>query len=210
VRSRGVNWIGDPGPFRYDRSAMRNAVKSRAMHSALSIVGARNSIAGGVFTLSSTDGRDSSCVRDLGYSMVTLTRCVTYFRNQDYFLVQDRVIDRRKARSRPLKVVQRWKVPPKIAVKTSQSGSGARGFTLTSGDASMSLFADEKANFSFQRARPSGTAGWFTVQYASMEAGSMLSRSVVINGDEDLTMTTALVPSNGNRGLLPLDTLLRP
>jgi hypothetical protein len=38
VMSRGIRWIGDPGPWRYDRSDLRRAVVARRAHSAVVVI----------------------------------------------------------------------------------------------------------------------------------------------------------------------------
>lgn len=37
VNAKGVEWIGDPGPWRYDRSPLRSAIVQRAAHSAVTV-----------------------------------------------------------------------------------------------------------------------------------------------------------------------------
>jgi hypothetical protein len=38
IMAKGVRWIGDPGPWRYDASALRRAVVAREAHSAISVI----------------------------------------------------------------------------------------------------------------------------------------------------------------------------
>jgi hypothetical protein len=38
LMAKGVRWIGDPGPWRYDRSVLRGAIVRRQAHSALSVI----------------------------------------------------------------------------------------------------------------------------------------------------------------------------
>ena len=53
--SRGVEWIGDPGPYRYENgSSLRWFMKSRAAHSSFTVSNVRRATSNGVRKLTST------------------------------------------------------------------------------------------------------------------------------------------------------------
>jgi hypothetical protein len=111
--SDGVSWIGDPGPYRYDTSALRRFITTRAAHSALIATAALKSTARGVLLpVSPSRAADKTCVRDTAYEAagIGLTRCVYYLRTIDVLVVQDAVT----ATDEDAEVNQQWVLPPGV------------------------------------------------------------------------------------------------
>lgn len=70
--SRGVPWISDPGPYRYNSSSLRSFVKTRAAHSTFTVSNTKyNRWKGVVKTKSRSDsasgGNDFSCLVDTSW-----------------------------------------------------------------------------------------------------------------------------------------------
>ena len=125
--SRGVEWIGDPGPYRYENgSSLRWFMKSRPAHSSFTVSNVRRSTANGVRKLTSTSdwtvgGNDTTCVADRTWGSVNVTRCSLYVRSIDAMIVADYVnASRLPGKKKQLKkygtrtVTQRWQIPPGV------------------------------------------------------------------------------------------------
>lgn len=124
--SDGVSWIGDPGPYRYDTSALRRFITRREAHSALIAAAPMTGTAPGVL-IPATPSKtaDKTCVRDLAYETtagIGLTRCVYYLRTIDVLVVQDVVTASRDAAF----VTQQWVLPPQVGSVLEQPSGGYR------------------------------------------------------------------------------------
>lgn len=190
--SQGVQWIADPGPYRYDDSAIRKNIVKRMAHSSLEVQGIRTVSKGGFVKTSTTPESDTTCVRDNPTSQITMTRCVQYVRTTDTFVISDRLIDRRKARSPKATWIQRWQIPPGVIVSTL---AGSNGFALSSGSASLHLTTDANARLTLV---PGGTSGLglFTAKYGELLPGNTISRRFESRGRSDVTVVTTLKPGS--------------
>jgi len=191
VMNQGVQWIGDPGPYRYDTSQLRKFITQRAAHSGLQILGIKGGTAGKIVTSESSGDQDRSCVRDTTFRPVTMVRCVEYTRSTDTFVITDRLIDPRRKGSSTIAMLQRWQLPPGVSALPSPSG---RGFQLLNGDKGMRLIPDGDATLAYSVAKDGGTASWFTTSYGQLAAGSTLTRRVQSRGATELVLTTVLAP----------------
>jgi hypothetical protein len=210
--SQSVNWIGDPGPYRYSSEALRQSIIKRHSHSGLTVVGKRVGLKGKMLLARTTGSQDMSCVRDQTWQFITLIRCIQYSRDADVFLVQDRIIDRRAKKSAPISVVQRWQIPSGVTASIDESNpimeiEEMKSLTLRSGERSMQILADRDAQFSIESAFVGGLVGWFTGAYGTVQPGSVLSRRVQVRGSTEMTLTTVF--ARGGEGfstsLMPID-----
>ena len=199
--SRGVDWIGDPGPYRYDNgSSMRGFMRSRTAHSSLTVTGTARDKENGVRLIASrsdwqTGGNDTTCVRDATYRGVTMTRCVQYIRAADAVVVVDRIAadkkrGRKKVRRIPREVTQRWQISPGIGA-TSSDGV----ISLTKDGASLDIVRAGDGGWQVDTAKAGSSVGWFTAGWGVVEPGAVLSRAVRLprKGGE-ATMVTVFVP----------------
>jgi len=191
MMSQGVQWVGDPGPYRYDTSALRKFITQRAAHSGLQILGLKGGTAGKITVSESSGDVDRTCVRDTTFKPVTMVRCVEYTRSTDVFVITDRLIDPRRAKSSTISMLQRWQLPPGVSALPSPSG---QGFQLLSGDKGVRLIPDPGAELSYSSAKDGGTTSWFTTSYGQVAAGSTLVRRVQSKGNSEILLTTILAP----------------
>lgn len=191
MMNQGIQWIGDPGPYRYDTSRLRKFITERAAHSSLQILGIKGATAGSIAVSQSTGDADRTCVRDTTFRPITMVRCVDYTRSTDTFVITDRLIDPRRAKSSTISMLQRWQLPPGVVAMPSPSG---QGYQLISGDKGLRLIPDAGAEMSYATARDGGTTSWFTTAYGQVAPGSTLVRRVQSNGDKEVVLTTILVP----------------
>ncbi len=213
IFAKGVDWIGDPGPYRYDNSsALRWYMKSRQAHSSFDISNVKRLTRTGMVTKlnsrsdAETGGDDTTCVRDESWNTVAVTRCIAYVRSVDAFVVVDSVqAERAKGPKRKRKIprvlTQRWQLPPEVAA--SNTGDSV---VLTSGAAAMDIAKSftlqegperrwQDGSWVVQTARPKSTTGWFTGSWGEKLPGSVLSREVRIpKRGGAVTMVTVLVP----------------
>ena len=180
--SKGVTWIGDPGPFRYENSdPLRAFLKTRAAHSALTVGKVTRSRWSGVKKVVgasdwATGGNDTSCVQDNTWKTVTLTRCTQYVRSVDAMIVTDYVnaaAGGKKAKGRF--TWQRWQVPP--GVDTGYEGST---LVLSKGDKRMDVVKSGTDGWVVDRAQPGGKQGWFTGAWGEKLPGQVVNRQVPI------------------------------
>lgn len=189
MMSQGVQWIGDPGPYRYDSSRLRKFITQRAAHSGLQILGIKGATAGKIMSSETIGDQDRTCVRDTTFRPVTMIRCVEYTRSTDTFMITDRLIDPRPKGSSTIAMLQRWQLPPGVSALPA-----ANGFQLLSGSKGVRLFTDADAALSYATAKDGGTASWFTTSYGQIAAGSTLIGRVESRGKTDLVLTTTLAP----------------
>jgi hypothetical protein len=122
--ARGLSWVADPGPYRYDTSALRSYVRGRAAHSALVAPGSPRFVAPARWVRSkAAHGVQRTCLRDPAYETsaahVQVVRCVYYLRDLDALVVQDFV----RPTERTRKVRQQFLLPPEV---TSARAAGTQ------------------------------------------------------------------------------------
>jgi hypothetical protein len=198
--SRGVEWIGDPGPYRYENSnALRWYMKSRAAHSSVTVSNSGRTKSRGVRALRTqsewaTGGNDTTCLRDATWGAVTVTRCTQYIRSVDALVVADYIeASRLKGKRNPARVVtQRWQLPP----GQSASNTG-EVLTLASGDKSLDIVKSGEGGWNARTARKGSSIGWFTEAWGVKAPGAVLSRSVRLpKGQSSSVLVTVFVPRN--------------
>lgn len=200
--SRGVEWIGDPGPYRYDNgSSLRWFMKSRAAHSSFTVSNVKRATSNGVRKLTSTSdwttgGNDTTCLADRTWGSVDVTRCSVYVRSIDAMIVVDYVkatkIKGKYARKNAAKRVftQRWQITP---------GVGAQGagdvLTLVAGDKRLDILKSGLGGWNIETARNGSSIGWFTGAWGEKKPGAVLSRDVTMKAKgDDQVLVTVLVP----------------
>lgn len=198
--SYGTEWVGDPGPYRYDTSAIRNYMVSRSGHSVIRVTAKAKTtaaVAGKLGlpvphvlvtnersgTLRAKGGPyDQTCVRDGTYTTARIKRCVYYDTSIDGLVVVDSI----SAKSR-IRADQRWQVPNGVKVTASESGA-----TLTSPNASARVLFSGGGNV--RTYRPSGKRadGWFTNEYGKLVKGTVLQRSSTLPKGTKRTWVTVI------------------
>jgi hypothetical protein len=198
--SRGVEWIGDPGPYRYENSSpLRWFVKSRNAHSSVTVSNAGRTKSRGVRqTLAQSDwatgGNDTTCLRDGTWGSVTVTRCTQYIRSVDAIVVTDSIsADRLKGKRKPVRVVtQRWQLPPGLSASNTSDV-----LTLASGDKALDIVKSGEGGWTARTARKGSSIGWFTGGWGEKLPGAVLSRAVKLpKAASSTVLVTVFVPRN--------------
>lgn len=194
--SRGVSWIGDPGPYRYDGSALRAFITRRAAHSALVATGPLTATAPGVVRASSSTGRaDKTCVRDTAYqatSGIQLLRCVYFLRDVNALLVQDFVRTTGAAST----VTQQWMLSPMVTsteVSTDAAGDhlSLGGVTATGLRRTASMLTTGPATVQSAGA----VLGVFGTTYGRRADGTVVTVPIPVPaGGATSTATTVITP----------------
>lgn len=200
--SRGMEWIGDPGPYRYDNgSSLRGFMLTRTAHSSFTVsnvprtrsAGVRKVVSGSDWT---AGGNDTTCLDDRTWGSVDVTRCATYVRSVDAMIVVDYVeatkIKGAYARKNAARRVftQRWQILPGIGAQNVNEV-----FTLMSGDKRLDIVKSGPGGWAVDTAGSGSSVGWFTTTWGAKNPGAVLSRAVPIaarGGDQALV--TVLVP----------------
>ncbi|MBI1351715.1 MAG: hypothetical protein GC156_11425 [Actinomycetales bacterium] len=202
--SRGVEWIGDPGPYRYENgSSLRWFMKSRTAHSSFTVSNVRRTSTNGVRKITSTSdwtvgGNDYTCVDDRTWSTVDVTRCTTYVRSIDAFLVADYVSAKRlPGKKKQLKrapvrtMTQRWQITPGVGAEKYENDI----LTLAAGDKRLDIYKAGPGNWDIRTARNGSSVGWFTGTWGQKVPGAVLSRQVGLRPRADAqVLVTVLVP----------------
>ncbi len=200
--SRGVPWISDPGPYRYNSSSLRSFVKTRAAHSTFMVSNTKyNRWKGVVKTKSRSDslsgGNDYSCLVDKAWTNTEITRCVTYVRGSDVLVVADyinaskvKVPKKQRKNYRNREVTQRWQIGPGIGVE------GVDGqLTLVSGDQKVDVIKAGIGDWNLRSATQDSSIGWHTTDWGVKAPGTVLSRSTIVpRQGEQQVMVTVFVP----------------
>lgn len=224
INAKGVQWVGDPGPWRYDRSPLRLTIVGRAAHSTTTVKPLRPRAPAAtpstpsptetatpsvkptpnptlsasprpsptptqppawkppipkpnsrVTRARSNSRRDVTCIVDLTYPTVRLSRCVTFRRESGVIIVEDRMTA--LARS---EVASRWQIPN--GVKVTRKG---RKVSLRSGGsrAELALSGEPTGRVTTSRA-------WFTVRYGVKAAGTTITRTAVLEKGRTATWRT--------------------
>ena len=165
--SYGAEFVGDPGPYRYDNSAIRDFMVSRSGHSVIRVTtlkpkkkSKKSSADLSRKPSAALEPYDRTCLTDRTYIAARISRCVYYDSGIDGLVVVDSV----KARKR-IKIDQRWQVPSGVTV--AASGTGA---TLTTKTAAARMLFSGGGKVSTER-------GWFTQGYGEVVKGTVLQRS---------------------------------
>ena len=212
--SRGVEWVGDPGPYRYDNgSSLRWYMMSRPAHSAVTVSGVARTRAGGVKKVTAKSdwqagGNDTTCVADRTWGSVSVTRCTTYVRSVDVFIVTDHMtaakIKGKKARkaAAPRVVTERFQLPPGIGA----TGNGDL-LTLQAGDKRMDMYRSGPGGWSVQAARKGSNVGWFTGKWGEKLPGAVVSRAVPLSvrGDAQTAVTVFVPRTDGESVPVTID-----
>lgn len=200
--SRGVSWISDPGPYRYNSSSLRSFVKTRAAHSAFAVSNTKyNRWKGVVKTKSTSDsavgGNDYSCLVDQTWTNTPITRCVTYVRGSDVLVVADyidaakvKVPKKQRANYKNREVTQRWQIGPGIGVE------GVEGqLTLVAGDQRVDVIKAGVGDWNLRSATNDSSIGWHTTDWGVKAPGTVMSRSTTVprKGGQQV-MVTVFVP----------------
>lgn len=202
--SRGVEWIGDPGPYRYENgSSLRYFMKSRPAHSSFTVSNVARTKSGNVRkTFANSDwkagGNDTTCLLDRTWGTVSVTRCTTYVRSIDAMIVADyvearKIPGKRKAikRAAPRVVTQRWQLPPGIGALSYENDV----MTLGSGDARLDVYKTGPGNWDIRTARNGSNTGWFTGEWGERLPGAVLAREAAMKPTKNSeVLVTVLVP----------------
>ena len=202
--SRGVEWFGDPGPYRYENgSSLRWFMKSRPAHSSFTVSNVRRSMSGGVRKPTSTSdwaqgGNDTTCLVDKTWGSVDVTRCAVYVRSIDAMIVADYVsASRLPGKKKVLKrygtrtFTQRWQIPPGVAAVSYANDV----FTLGVGDSRLDVYKSGPGGWDVRTAREGSSIGWFTGTWGERKRGAVLSRQVGLRPTADRqVLVTVLVP----------------
>ncbi len=195
--SRGVEWVGDPGPYRYENgSSLRWFMKSRTAHSSFTVSNvSRNRGAGVSKNYSNSDwregGNDTTCLVDRTWSSMAITRCTSYVRSIDAVIVAD-YVDAKKVRSKKRReVTQRWQLPPGVGALSYENDV----LTLASGDARMDVYKSGPGTWDIRTAKSGSNAGWFTGDWGEKLPGAVLSRDLSMKRKRGSdVMVTVFVP----------------
>ncbi len=191
--SRGVSWVADPGPYRYDTSALRAHVRTRSAHSAFVAKG------GGPAFLAparwvrtrSGGGIDTTCVRDRSYeasARVQVVRCVYYVRSLDALVVHDVV----RPTAKRTEVRQQFILPPEVTRARAQGRQVALdGVTGTQQQRSATVSSTRTT----QVKKAKGTRAMLGRDYGVREAGRLLR--IPWSAPVGLTSSTTTVLSHG-------------
>ena len=184
--SRGVQWIGDPGPYRYENgSSLRWYMKSRPAHSSITVSNSARTMSGGVRkAVSHSDwtigGNDTTCLVDRTYSRVTVTRCAQYVRSVDTMIVTDYIDaaavpgSAKQRRGAPTRVVtERWQLPPGVSTEGTVDA-----LALASGDKRLDVARSGAGVWKVTPAKSGSSVGWFTGGWGEKLPGAVLSREI--------------------------------
>jgi hypothetical protein len=183
--SRGVEWIGDPGPYRYENgSSLRYFMKSRPAHSSLTVSNVTRTKSGNVRKVFANSdwkagGNDTTCLLDRTWGTVAVTRCTTYVRSIDAVIVADyldarKLPGKRKAikNAAPRVVTQRWQLPPGVGALSYENDV----LTLAAGESRLDVYKAGQGNWDIKAAKSGSNAGWFTGEWGERLPGAVLAR----------------------------------
>ncbi len=200
--SRGVSWISDPGPYRYNSSSLRSFIKTRAAHSTFTVSNTKYNRWKGVLKSTSrsdsiSGGNDYSCLVDKTWSNTDITRCVTYVRGSDVLVVADyinaakvKVPKKKRPNYQNREITQRWQIGPGIGVE------GVEGqLTLVSGDQRVDVIKAGAGDWNLTSATQGSSIGWHTADWGVKAPGTVMSRSTVVpRTGEAQVLVTVFVP----------------
>lgn len=198
IMSRGVEWIIDPGPYRYENgSRLRWFMKTRAAHSSFTVgkVG-RNKWASVRNTKAASDwatgGNDLTCIEDTTWATVLVTRCTTYIRSVDAIVVVDYVnaSKGKGKRSRNRFFWERWQLAPGLSAENVNDV-----MVLGSGDKRMDIHKAGPGGWVVDVAREGSSIGWSTGAWGERLPGAVLNRQAPIGKPAtSMALVTVFVP----------------
>ena len=192
--SDGVSWIGDPGPYRYDTSALRGFITKRDAHSALIAAAPMTGTAPGVLLPATpTKTADKTCVRDTAYEKtagIGLTRCVYYLRTIDALVIQD-VVTASKATAN---VTQQWVLSPQVGSVQEQPEGGylLTGTTASGKERTARIMTSGTANI----ASAGPVLGQFGTIYGEQHPGTVMSLPLTVSVGTPQQTITLVAPGN--------------
>jgi len=201
--SRGVEWFGDPGPYRYDNaSAMRTFIKSRGAHSSVTLTNVQRTKASGVQLVKGTSdaavgGNDYTCLKDRTWGSVGVVRCTTYVRSMDVMIIVDYInatkIKGKQARATAATrtISEHWQLPPGVAANNIDGTL----MQLSNGDKRLDVIKFGPGDWALQGSQASTASAWFTGSWGQPQPATVLSRTIGIpaaGGTQ--AMVTVLVP----------------
>ena len=193
--SRGVGWIADPGPYRYENgSSLRIFLRSRNAHSSVTVSNVERTKARKVTKVVTTSdwpkgGNDNTCVRDNTWSNVIVTRCITYVRSIDAVIVAD-YVNAGKGGKRSRVVTQRWQLPPGIGAEQVNGG-----LALTKDDKRLEVVKAGTGGWSVKTAKSGSSVGWHTGAWGERLPGAVLMRELRLpRAASTHTQVTVFVP----------------
>lgn len=198
MMSRGVEWIIDPGPFKYENgSKLRWFMKTRAAHSSFTVGKVKRNKSASVRSIKAISdwplgGNDLTCIEDTTWSTVTVTRCTTFIRSVDAIVVVDYVnaAKGKGKKGRKRFFWERWQLAPGI------SGSNAGDvMTLSSGDKRLDIYKSGPGNWAVDIARNGSNIGWSTGAWGEKLPGAVLNRQAPIGKPAmSMALVTVFVP----------------
>lgn len=197
--SYGTEWLGDPGPYRYDTSAIRNYMVSRSGHSVIRVtakpkakkasitslgIGVRLAVANEPSAVISAKAGpyNQTCLKDGTYSTARIKRCVYYDSTIDGLVVVDSI----KATAR-IRADQRWQIPNGVSVT-----AGTDGATMTSSGAAARVLFSGGGDVRTYRPTAKRPDGWFTDGYGKLVKGTVLQRGSMMPKGSTLTWVTVI------------------
>jgi hypothetical protein len=199
--SYGSEFVGDPGPYRYDNSAIRDYMVSRSGHSVIRVTekkpkkkpkkGSKKSAA---LTRTAVSSRKSAivrttenpynqtCLKDRTYSAARIDRCVYYDTGVDALIVVDTITAVKRIRAD-----QRWQVPNGVTVSADSGGA-----TLTTPTAQARMLFSGGGTVRTYRPKGKRQDGWFTNAYGEVVKGTTLQRGAVIPKGQQRTWIAVL------------------
>jgi hypothetical protein len=205
--SYGSELLGDPGPYRYDNSAIRDYVVSRSGHSVVRIIEKpkkkkpkkqkkRKARASSVSRLAAarsssvlrttSAGIDRTCLRDRTYLAAAIKRCVYYDAGIDALVVVDSI----KAKKR-IRADQRWQIPDGVKVNRKK-----RGATLVSPTARARIRLTGGGTVRKYRPTAKRQDGWFTRGYGEVARGTVLQRGELLRKGQTRTWIGVIAAGN--------------
>jgi len=200
--SHGAEFLGDPGPYRYDNSAIRDYIVSRAAHSVVRITpkpkkkpAKRKAGTLGLRALTTASAArpssvivadegayDRTCLKDRSYSTAVITRCVYYDSGVDALVVVDTINARKR-----LRADQRWQVPGGVSVSAEADGA-----VLTAPQAQARVLFTGGGTVKTYRPGSTRKDGWFTGGYGELVKGTTLQRGQLIPKGQKRTWVTVV------------------
>lgn len=201
--SHGTEWIGDPGPYRYENSGLRSYLVGRSAHSLVRITerpkkkskrkARRRATALPAVALPTVPSpsrvlsaeplpSQKTCLSDGTYPAATITRCVYYDAGVDALVIVDQIAAHARVRAD-----QRWQISPGVGVETRR-----RGALLNSASARARVAF--RGGGSVRTLRPGSGRhdGWFTWGYGELVKGAVLQRGALLGKGGTRTWTTVI------------------
>jgi len=198
LMSRGVEWLIDPGPYKYENgSKLRWFMKTRAAHSSFTVGKVARNKWTDVRSVKATSdwptgGNDVTCIEDSTWATVTVTRCTQYIRSVDAIVVVDYVNAAKgkgkKGRKRFL--WERWQLAPGISATNANDV-----MTLANGDKRMDVYKSGPGGWAVDVAREGSPVGWSTGAWGEKLPGAVLNRQAPIGKPAtSMALVTVFVP----------------